>query len=60
MCILPRCGQTFDVNCHKVIDFEEFNIDFCRESFLKRRLEERNYSYPVKSSLDEEFLIVQL
>lgn len=44
--------QGFDPVFHKVIVFEEFNINFYKSSFLKRLLEGRNYAYPVKCGLD--------
>lgn len=47
--------QGFDPFYHKVIIFEEFNIQFYKYSFLKRLLEGRNYSYPVKCGPDSTF-----
>lgn len=40
--------QDFDVNFHKLILFEEFNIDVHIDSFLKRLLEGRTFAAPVK------------
>lgn len=42
--------QSFDIHFHKYIVFEEFNYRFFKPSFLKRLLENRTYSYPVKCS----------
>lgn len=47
--------QTFDPFFHKVVIFEEFNYRFYQPSFLKRLLENRVYSYPVKCSSDNIF-----
>lgn len=47
--------QTFDNSFHKVIVFEEFNFRFYKPSFLKRLLENRCYSYPVKCKDDNVF-----
>lgn len=52
----PGVGKFFlqDYNplIHKVIVFEEFNIQFYPSSMLKRLLEGRSYAYPVKCSSD--------
>lgn len=47
--------RTFDCHYHKVILFEEFNIRFYKSSFLKRLLQNRTYSYPVKCNSDNVF-----
>lgn len=47
--------QGFDPFFHKLIIFEEFNILFYKPSFLKRLLEGRSYSYPVKCGPDSVF-----
>lgn len=44
--------QGFDPFFHKIIIFEEFNVNFYKGSFLKRLLEGRQYSYPVKCGPD--------
>lgn len=47
--------QGFKVNFHKVILFEEFDSTFYPYSYLKRLLEGRMYSYPVKCSSELNF-----
>lgn len=47
--------QGFDPEFHKIIIFEEFNINFYKGSFLKRLLEGRKYAYPIKYGLDSVF-----
>lgn len=47
--------QGFDPFFHKVIVFEEFNMLFYKSSFLKRLLEGRSYSYPIKCGPDSTF-----
>lgn len=44
--------QGFQVDVHKIIVFEEFNMTFYHANMLKRLLEGRDYAYPVKCGLD--------
>lgn len=44
--------QDFDEQYHKVIVFEEFDYQYCCVSMLKRLLEGKAYSYPVKCMSD--------
>lgn len=46
--------QGFQVDVHKIIVFEEFNMTFYH-AMLKRLLEGRDYAYPVKCGLDMKF-----
>lgn len=52
---LPDVGkffmQSFEVNYHRVILFEEFEYKFAVTSLLKRLLEGRAYAYPVKCGI---------
>lgn len=45
--------QGFNSVLHRVILFEEFNLNFYPQSMLKRLLEGRPYSYPVKCEQDK-------
>lgn len=47
--------QGFDINYHKIIVFEEFDIKYYCLSMLKRLLEGRKFSYPVKCDMDLTF-----
>lgn len=44
--------QGYRPGFHKIIIFEEFDIKYFCQSMLKRLLEGRKYSYPVKCGLD--------
>lgn len=45
--------QDFEISFHKLILFEEFKYDFYPPSMLKRLLEGRPFSYPVKGLCDK-------
>lgn len=52
------CMQGFNQYVHKVIIFEEFNVEFYPLNMLKRLLEGRDYAYPVKCCPDQVFKFV--